>query len=243
MYEHHKERLLSRTAFLRRLARHFAVAVLVVAASLFVGMAGYVHFEGLGWLDAFLNAAMLLGGMGPIWSPATLWRQALRRRLCPVRRHGVPRRREHHPGPAGAPRSSSVPLGGQGLTNQPAPWSGGHPVWAIYRIRSCENAGEVREAGCDEEAVGGAGGDRRSHRRVHGGAARGRGGAGGRCPAAPLGSGPTAPSSPGRPSCAGRSLPAAGRPAGSPAGSASPGSAGSRGRRPRASRRACRTCP
>ena len=71
MYEHHKERLLSRTGFLRRLARHVAVAVLVVAGSLFVGMAGYVHFEGLGWLDAFVNAAMLLGGMGPIWSPAT----------------------------------------------------------------------------------------------------------------------------------------------------------------------------
>ena len=48
MYEHHKERLLSRTAFLRRLSRHVAVAVLVVAGSLFVGMAGYVHFEGRG---------------------------------------------------------------------------------------------------------------------------------------------------------------------------------------------------
>jgi hypothetical protein len=71
MYEHHKERLLSRTAFLRRLARHVAVAVLVVVGSLVGGMAGYVRFEGLGWLDAFLNAAMLLGGMGPIWSPAT----------------------------------------------------------------------------------------------------------------------------------------------------------------------------
>lgn len=34
-------------------------------------MAGYVYFERLSWLDAFLNAAMLLGGMGPVESPVT----------------------------------------------------------------------------------------------------------------------------------------------------------------------------
>lgn len=71
MYEHHKQPLLSRPAFLRRLAAHVAVAVLVVAGSLVAGMVGYIYFEGLGWLDAFLNAAMLLGGMGPIWTPTT----------------------------------------------------------------------------------------------------------------------------------------------------------------------------
>jgi len=71
MYEHRKERLLPHRAFLRRVAKHVAVAALVVLGSLVGGMAGYVHFEGLGWLDAFLNASMLLGGMGPIESPAT----------------------------------------------------------------------------------------------------------------------------------------------------------------------------
>ena len=71
MYEHRKERLLPHRAFLWRVARHVAAAVLVVLGSLVGGMAGYVHFEGLGWLDAFLNASMLLGGMGPIESPAT----------------------------------------------------------------------------------------------------------------------------------------------------------------------------
>ena len=40
-------------------------------ASLVVGMWGYWYFEGLTWLDAFLNAAMLLGGMGPLESPRT----------------------------------------------------------------------------------------------------------------------------------------------------------------------------
>lgn len=39
--------------------------------SLLIGMAGYASFEGLPWLDAFLDAAMLLGGMGPVESPRT----------------------------------------------------------------------------------------------------------------------------------------------------------------------------
>jgi hypothetical protein len=71
VYEHRKERPLSRSEFLLRMGKHFAAASLVLAGSLFGGMAGYVYFERLPWLDAFLNASMLLGGMGPIWSPAT----------------------------------------------------------------------------------------------------------------------------------------------------------------------------
>jgi len=71
MYEHHKERPIPRKAFLWRLAKHVAAGVLVVALSLGGGMAGYVCFERLSWLDAFLNAAMLLGGMGPVEPPAT----------------------------------------------------------------------------------------------------------------------------------------------------------------------------
>jgi hypothetical protein len=43
----------------------------VVLGSLAGGMAGYSYFEQLPWRDAFLNAAMLLGGMGPVESPAT----------------------------------------------------------------------------------------------------------------------------------------------------------------------------
>jgi len=53
------------------MAGHFAIASGFVAVSLFIGMAGYSHFEGLGWRDAFLNATMLLGGMGPVESPQT----------------------------------------------------------------------------------------------------------------------------------------------------------------------------
>ncbi|MBK8006038.1 MAG: hypothetical protein IPK12_19540 [Gemmatimonadetes bacterium] len=41
-------------------------AVLLVAVSLSVGILGYHAIAGLGWVDAFLNAAMILGGMGPV---------------------------------------------------------------------------------------------------------------------------------------------------------------------------------
>jgi hypothetical protein len=42
------------------------VSVTLLAVSLGVGMWGYSHYEHLPWRDAFLNAAMLLGGMGPV---------------------------------------------------------------------------------------------------------------------------------------------------------------------------------
>ena len=71
MYESRKHPPLSQPHFLRRLAFHFVLAQSLVLGSLALGMAGYVFFEGLAWRDAFLNAAMLLGGMGPVESPVT----------------------------------------------------------------------------------------------------------------------------------------------------------------------------
>ncbi len=71
MYEHRRMRPLPRRRFARRMAAHFAVATALVALSLVGGMLGYEHYEGLGWRDAFLNAAMLLGGMGPVNAPRT----------------------------------------------------------------------------------------------------------------------------------------------------------------------------
>lgn len=71
MYESHAEAPLPTAHFLRRLVRHAAGALALVAASLGIGMAGYHYLEQLGWLDAFLNAAMLLGGMGPVDAPRT----------------------------------------------------------------------------------------------------------------------------------------------------------------------------
>lgn len=71
MYEHRHQPLLSRSRFLERLLRHGAVAAFLLLVSLLIGMAGYSYFERLAWRDAFLNAAMLLGGMGPVDPPRT----------------------------------------------------------------------------------------------------------------------------------------------------------------------------
>lgn len=71
MYESRKHRPLSRPHFLRRLLLHVVAATGLVLGSLLIGIAGYSHYEHLAWRDAFLNAAMLLGGMGPVESPQT----------------------------------------------------------------------------------------------------------------------------------------------------------------------------
>lgn len=71
MYETRHAPLAPLRVFLRRLTGHFVFSAVVVAGSLAIGMWGYHHFEHLGWRDAFLNAAMLLGGMGPVESPAS----------------------------------------------------------------------------------------------------------------------------------------------------------------------------
>lgn len=57
--------------FTRRVLSHFLVVVALGCLSLLIGMIGYSQLEGLAWIDAFLNAAMLLGGMGPIHFPST----------------------------------------------------------------------------------------------------------------------------------------------------------------------------
>lgn len=71
MYESRKEAPLPHASFVQRLLRHLALVLGLLALSLLVGMSGYVYFEQLHWLDAFLNAAMLLGGMGPVHLPVT----------------------------------------------------------------------------------------------------------------------------------------------------------------------------
>jgi hypothetical protein len=59
---------ISRGEFAWRLARHAAFASILVLLVLLLGMWGYGHYEHLSSRDAFLNAAMLLGGMGPIYT-------------------------------------------------------------------------------------------------------------------------------------------------------------------------------
>ncbi|MFZ5623724.1 MAG: hypothetical protein ACOY71_04735 [Gemmatimonadota bacterium] len=66
MYEYHTQPLLPRRAFALRLARHGLVLLAVVGFSLVLGTTGFHFLSRLGWTDAFLNAAMLLSGMGPV---------------------------------------------------------------------------------------------------------------------------------------------------------------------------------
>ena len=71
MYEDRSTAPLSDRGFALRMASHFIAATLFILASLGLGMWGYHAFEALPWMDAFLNAAMLLGGMGPVDAPQT----------------------------------------------------------------------------------------------------------------------------------------------------------------------------
>lgn len=66
MYEPHTSRLLSAGQFARRLVHHFSLVAGLVGVSLLAGMIGYRWLAGMSWVDSFLNAAMLLGGMGPV---------------------------------------------------------------------------------------------------------------------------------------------------------------------------------
>lgn len=66
MYEHHKQPLASRKVFARRLALNGLVGSLLLAFSLLTGVLGYHFLEHLSWIDALLNASMILGGMGPV---------------------------------------------------------------------------------------------------------------------------------------------------------------------------------
>jgi hypothetical protein len=64
-YESRKQPLASRRRYVRRVLASFLIAVLLIGVSLLAGMWGYAHFEGMSWLDAFLNASMILSSMGP----------------------------------------------------------------------------------------------------------------------------------------------------------------------------------
>lgn len=66
MFEHRGQPPISRSDFVRRLLRQGGYAAALVVASVLGGMTGYHYIAGFGWVDAFLDTAMLLGGMGPV---------------------------------------------------------------------------------------------------------------------------------------------------------------------------------
>lgn len=66
MFEHRLSPLLPWPAFRARLAAAVGVGLALIAASLTLGMLGYRYIAEQTWPDAFLNAAMILSGMGPV---------------------------------------------------------------------------------------------------------------------------------------------------------------------------------
>jgi len=70
-FEPYSEPLMPARAFARRVTRYATLAFVILSVSLLIGMVGYRWFEQMSWVDAFLNAAMILGGMGPVASLST----------------------------------------------------------------------------------------------------------------------------------------------------------------------------
>lgn len=66
MFERKSEPIAPRARFIRRMAASFGVALAMIAASLGIGICGYRWAADLPWIDALLNASMILGGMGPV---------------------------------------------------------------------------------------------------------------------------------------------------------------------------------
>ncbi len=65
-YENRNTPLAPRDIFLRRLARNAGFAAVLILGSLALGVIGYHFTEHLLWIDSLVNAAMILGGMGPV---------------------------------------------------------------------------------------------------------------------------------------------------------------------------------
>jgi len=66
MFESRRAPLLPVEVFVRRVAAHAAVALAILGFALGSGVLGYRYFEQMAWIDALLNASMILGGMGPV---------------------------------------------------------------------------------------------------------------------------------------------------------------------------------
>lgn len=65
-FEHRRQPLLPRRDFLRRMVFSLLLAMVLLAIWLLAGMFGYHRLAGLSWIDSFLNASMIVGGMGPV---------------------------------------------------------------------------------------------------------------------------------------------------------------------------------
>jgi hypothetical protein len=65
-FEHRKQPLLPRKVFFRRLTKTVLISIAILTGWVIAGVLGYHYLGQLGWVDSFLNAAMIVGGMGPV---------------------------------------------------------------------------------------------------------------------------------------------------------------------------------
>jgi TRAP-type C4-dicarboxylate transport system permease small subunit len=71
MFERRYEKLAPISVFVRRMVASVAMAIILIAVALSIGVIGYHLIAGFDWVDSLLEASMILGGMGPVNSLAT----------------------------------------------------------------------------------------------------------------------------------------------------------------------------
>ena len=69
IYERKSEPLLTRREFANRMLGHAGIAATIIAIALLLGILGYHFSEHIPWIDALLEASMILSGMGPVHDP------------------------------------------------------------------------------------------------------------------------------------------------------------------------------
>src|ERR1700674_3868185 len=65
-FEHRRQQLISRRRFAGRMLKAIGLWFALTVVGLAIGIAGYAEFEDMSLADAYVNAAMILSGMGPI---------------------------------------------------------------------------------------------------------------------------------------------------------------------------------
>ena len=66
MFERRHEKILPLRLFVRRMFKCGFISFVLVAFALGMGVSGYHYLARLSWVDALLNASMILTGMGPV---------------------------------------------------------------------------------------------------------------------------------------------------------------------------------
>lgn len=66
MFEKRHQKLAAQHVFFQRQLRFALAGLVLVAIALGIGVFGYHTIAGMPWVDALLNASMILGGMGPV---------------------------------------------------------------------------------------------------------------------------------------------------------------------------------